>query len=265
MKEYFLLTVMMMFSSSTFAALGAQTAVSGSDSTSCSGMGLESNVGRWCGAIMKILNDTSTCAGEEASKKTRLKNAANICPQAGDALSKEHWQAIIASMIQVESSGKCTAKGDGGKSLGLLQSTSGDSAPNPKSKTECKGDQTNCEVGLKCGMCLAMSNANSAGILYQDGGSNTGNLVAAAEFVEKWFNVVADLAIPIANAKLTNGEGGKNPGLAKMFGPWRPKNKAHSKQLKLAKQACAKAVPANSTGTIPGSITGGPVFGIPTR
>ncbi len=230
-----------------FAISGAQSAVGGGDSASCQGMGLESNVGQWCKTVWKILNDPSTCAGEEVTKKVALRGASTICPAAGDGLSKEHWHAIIMSMIQVESSGKCETTGDaGGKSQGLLQSTDGDRAPNPKSAQECSGDQKQCEVGLKCGMCLALSNANASGALYEEG-SGSQDLISSADFVQRWMLSLSLFVIPQAHA--AQMPDGANPGLARMFGPWRPSNKAHTKQLDLAKKACAAARPSANSGT----------------
>lgn len=250
MKVFFSV-LFILVSTPSFAISGLQSAAGGGDSASCEGMGLESNVGQWCEAVWKILSDPSTCAGEEVAKpKVALKGASTICPSAGDGLSKEHWHAIIMSMIQVESSGKCETTGDaGGKSQGLLQSTDGDRAPNPKSAQECSGDQKQCEVGLKCGMCLALSNANASGALYEDSGEGE-DLISAADFVQRWMVSISVLLVPSAYA--AQMPAGANPGLARMFGPWRPSNKAHSKQLDLAKKACAAARPSSGNSGFPG-------------
>jgi hypothetical protein len=202
-----LLTLIITISNPVFAlapATGAGVTSSGSDSASCGSAGLAPKVGQWCGKVKEILADTNTCAGAalQGLNGKPIAKANEIC--GSDIVTAEQWQAIILSMIEVESSGECGTAGDGGKSQGLLQSTDGDRSKGPqaaKSAQECTGNQKDCMTGLKCGMCLAIDN------------------VAAA------------------NSLFTGG----SEGLGTMFGPWRSGNASHTKQVDLAKKACSAA------------------------
>ena len=170
----------------------------------CASLGLEAASSYWCKEVMDILNDPSSCAGEALKNMEGkpIPKSEEICPGSSGGIAKEQWQAIILSMVQVESGGNCSATGDsGGKSVGLLQTTSGDSTKgNPKSNKECSGDQTECRRGLKCGMCLALDNVRQSNKLFEE-----------------------------------------KEGLGTMFGPWRSKNASYQKQLDLAKKACQNA------------------------
>jgi hypothetical protein len=147
-----------------FAVGGAQEAAGSAKDADCQGTGVDSKIQSWCPLIVKTLNDPSSCAYKSLQQLQGkpVKGLEKVCPGSGGLTAATAVKLTMATMV-TESSGDPNATGDGGKSQGLLQTTTGDAFE------DCKtGDQKDPETGMRCGLCEMLDPIAKSGTMIGD-------------------------------------------------------------------------------------------------
>ena len=151
-----------------------------------------------------MLADTNTCAGK-AMQKLKNMDVANldkVCP--GAKMDIPVATALVLATMKRESDGNPNDVGDGGRSRGLLQTTTGDNFSDCKS-----GNQADPTTGLKCGLCEMFEPVSKSGVLYGKGATGLGK-----QFGPWRRSLAGQIADAKTACKAVGNPGGRSPAMA---------------------------------------------------